>query len=283
MYECFQESTTPVFTLKATGLLHKANKGDPTVDDWEANKTEFKSSYRAHVSRKGWQASKYQKQKVEALKAHVKSLQKTTVDDFSKTGEAKPPHADNEGSADMRECRHCGERKDKPKLVKTGGNAQPAVNANAAADPGRKTASKDGDPQTKKVVDCKLQCWNKGEKALLTAERVKGKGETTAPKAAGTLASADNDTGATLRFVSGFMAKRSMPSKCDVHDYCGVYKIVVPKSESHSETRLHLINKCKTALVGLQCKCEKKFNEASVWTMVTYKEIGSLKDQAGHP
>lgn len=295
VYECFQESTTPVFALEATGLLHKASKGDPTVEDWEANESGHKSSYRALITRKGWQASKYHQEKVEvqALQAQVNSLLKTMADDFSKTGEAKPPHADNGGSADARECYHCGEHKDKPKVVKAGANAQPAANANAATDPGRKTAPKDGEPHTKKVdgVDCKVWCdtckrWNKGEKAHLTAEHVKEKGKMTAPKAAGALAADDdNDAGATLRFVSGIMAKRSMPSKRDVHDYCGDYMIVVPKGERHSETPLHLASKCRKDLVGLQCKCEKKRDEACEWTQtqVTYTKIGSLKDQAGHP
>ncbi len=337
VYECIQESTTP-------GLLHKESKGNPKVDDWEANVSKPKLSYRALVNRKGWQASKHHEEKadVQAMQAMISTLQQTV----KSLGSSKQSGS-GIGGTDPRMCYHCGKKghvkpncpdKNKPKAGSaegSGGSTTPSSGTTAPAanrvapkegEPhtkkdsdgaktkwcgtcnrwwkgetahlteehvkgkGRTMATQDGELHTKKVdgVDCKwcdtCKQWNKGEKAHLTEEHVKGKGKTTAPQAAGAFTTIDdNDTGAALRLVSGFMDKRSMLFKCDERHYCGNCMIVVPRGERCTETPLHLANEGKWALVGLQCKCGEKCDKANEWIQITYKKIGFLKDQAGHP
>jgi hypothetical protein len=301
VYECFQGCSTPVFAMEATTMCFKATKGDPTVDDWEQGVSELKSTYRSLVTRKCWEAAKHHKEKVEAqaMQAQIKTLQKT-VSDFSKP---KEKTAGSGGSGvDTRECYHCGKKghikpncpdKDKPKVKAagqgggSGGEAKDQSNSS-----GRKTPPKEGEAHTKTVDGevskwcgtCKR--WSKGEKAHLTEEHVKGKGKAAAPKAAGALAAAEetgNDTGATLRLVSGYMAKIGQPLKRDSHVYCTECRGCVCNDGHHDQTFAHQEAKLRSIASGLQSQVQSKMEDVSGWMTIVRKKgvSGSLKDQAG--
>jgi hypothetical protein len=300
-YECFQDCTTPMFNLEATALYAKASKGDTSVDDWEANIMELKTTYRACVSRKGWNATKYQKEKAEAqaLQAQVKTLTKSLADMTKKGG--KTPTGNSGKGSDDRVCFHCQKKghikpncpdKDKPKVTK---GEQPAAKggtsgAAAGAANERKTPPKEGEAHTKtEGADTLKWCgtckrWNKGEKAHLTAEHVKGKGKSTGSQAAGALAAADDtyDTGASLRLVSGYMAKIGQPVKLGSLTYCGECNKTVGNGGQHKVSFEHQSSKVHSFLKGMQCECEHKCERACEWITVTRKRCKeSLKDQAG--
>ena len=184
VYECFLGSSTPIFDSDVVLVYNKADRGEGTVDDWDKHVSEFKARYRTLKIKKMWEAEKHHKEKVEiqALKATVKRLEKKSTDvATAKTGG---------GSKDVRKCYHCGKDghikpncpdKDKPKVA--GAGAPAAAASGTPAGFSRKTAPKDGEAHTKNAEGeawkwcgtCKR--WNKGEKAHLTDDHVKGKGK----------------------------------------------------------------------------------------------------------
>ena len=239
VYECFQESTTPVFALEATELLRKANKGDRTVSDWEQSITELKSSYRSLVTRSQWNAKKSHKEQteVQAMQATINTLQKTVADMAGGRSNGK-----SGGGADTRKCFNCGKEGHLKADCKAKKDTTTGDKGGAATDGfDRKLAPNDGEPETKTVSGevhkwcgtCKR--WSKGDKAHLTDEHVKGKGKTTPAAAAGGLAAAEddgNDASGTLRLVSGYMAKIGKPRKKGSMYMCRVCKCLV----SHEDT-----------------------------------------------
>ena len=304
VYECFQESTTPVFALEATELLRKANKGDRTVDDWEAAITELKSSYRSLVTRSQWNAKKTHKEKteVQAMQATIKTLQKTVTDMSKKGGKSADGKA---GGAETRKCFNCGKEghlKADCKQLKgsTKGKSGKDGKKDGAPTDGfdRKLAPKDGDPETKTVSGeaykwcgtCKR--WSKGEKAHLTDEHVKGKGKTPTTTAAGGLAAAEedsNDSSATLRLVSGYMAKIGKPRKKGSCYMCKVCDCLVPHEieGEHKRSLKHRDQEYALQVAKLEEHVARKASEAGDWISVaarkTKRAAESLKDQAGHP
>jgi hypothetical protein len=298
IFECYQGCSTASFALEVTLLYLKASKGDPSVDDWEAAVSELKASYRALITRKGWEAEKHHKEKAEAqaMHARVTKLEKASTDG------TKTPASPAAGGADTRACYHCGKKghikpncpdKDKPKVAGTGaGSASGTATAGSETSNGldRKKAPADGEPHTKNDSEglmhkwcgtCKR--WNSGEKAHLTEEHVKGKGKVaTAPNAAGALAVAEEDTndiGGTLRLVSGYMAKMGRTRKHSAFTYCEVCDQVAHCDPCHSDTYNHKQATLQAILGEALCDCVRSAKEDG-WVVVKNKS-GPLKDQAG--
>lgn len=310
VYECFQESTTPVFALEATELLRKANKGDRTVDDWEQAITELKSSYRSLVTRSQWNAKKNHKEKteVQAMQATIKTLQKTVTDmTVKKQGGKSNGKA---GGAETRKCFNCGKEghlkadcKQKKDSKQSGGHDGGKKDGAPTDGFDRKLAPKDGDPETKTVSGevhkwcgiCKR--WSKGDKAHLTDEHVKGKGKSPTAAVGGLAAAEDdgNDATATLRLVSGYMAKIGKPRKKGSCYMCKVCECLVPHEETnHRFTLAHRDAEDRLQLAQLEAHVARKREEARKmlvevgdWAVVTSHKAKqasrSLKDQAGHP
>ena len=309
VYECFQECSTPVFAAAVTELLRKADKKDRSVEDWEAEITDLKSSYRNQVARNQWIAKKNHKEKteVQAMQATIKTLQKTVTD---MAGKKQGGNSDAKSrGAETRECFNCGKKghlKADCRVKKDGksGGKDSGKKDGAPTDGfDRKLAPKDGDPETKTVSGevhkwcgtCKR--WSKGDKAHLTDEHVKGKGKTT-PAAAGGLAAAEDDSNegyGTLRLVSGYMAKIGKPRKKGSLYFCKVCKCLVSHEETnHQFTLTHRDKEDHIQLAILEAHVERKREEAKKmviqvgdWVVVTSRKAkkasGSLKDQAGHP
>ena len=304
VYECFQESTTPVFALEATELLRKANKGDRTVEDWEQAITELKSIYRSLVTRSIWNAKKTHKEKteVQAMQATIKTLQKTVTDMGKKQGGKSDWKA---GGAETRTCFNCGKEghlKADCKQGKKGKDSKKSGGKDGDKKDGaptdgfdRKLAPKDGDSETKTVSGevhkwcgtCKR--WSKGNKAHLTDEHIKGKGKTPAAAAGGLAAAEDdsNDATATLRLVSGYMAKIGKPRKKGSCYMCKVCECLVEHEDTeHHRGFTHRNKEDALQLAKLEEQVTRKLSEVGDWIVVASRKVkkatGSLKDQAGH-
>jgi hypothetical protein len=319
VYECYQHCSTSLFSLDVSNLLSKANKGDPSVDDWETEISKLKSTYRALITRQQWEAKKHHKEKVEvqALQATIKTLQKS-VAELGKRRDGKGSSNGKSGEADSRECFHCGKKghikpncpdKDKPKVVKTGSGGSGGTSATLPANGlDRKKGPKDGDPHTKKDKEgvhwkwcgtCKR--WSKGEKAHLTDEHVKGKGKADSPPAAaGGLAEVDpNDNSSTLRLVSGYMMAQLAPVTLTTEDtfFCEVCKSQVteegglPWYKGHKFTLAHRDEEERVQIAQVESIVSNKEPAAEEpgWTRVTGKGrkkarvSDPLKDSAGQP
>ena len=219
IYECFSCSSNSKFNFMVTEVQVKAGRRDPTVRDWDAHLIEFKAKYRELKARGLWDAEKlYKEKETSALKAAVEKLKQ------SSTGQSSGSKSDG------RECYHCGKKghikpncpdKDTPKdqLKKGGPSSTSAPNATPSA---KKTPPKEGESHTKSIEGashkwcstCKR--WNTGAKAHHTSEHVKGAGkkpeEAPAPPApaANALASANNESGPSLRLIGGYMASMAL-------------------------------------------------------------------------
>ena len=280
VYECFKGCTTSEFASEVTDFCKKSNKNDPTVADWEASVSELKSLYRTLVVRKEWDAEKHHKEKadVQAMQAMISTLQQTVKN----LGSSKQSGS-GDGGTDTRTCYHCGKKghvkpncpdKDKPKVGSAGGSggATPSSGTNAAGI--NRVAPKEGEPHTKMDSDgaetkwCgTCNRWWKGEKSHLTEEHVKGKGKGTPPSAAaattttvtGAYASADNDSGGTLRLVGGYMASIGKPLGHGELTFCPLCRRHVLKSEDHHHGISHAQEEIAQGL----------------WTVVTRKSRSS--------
>jgi hypothetical protein len=276
VYECYQDCSTPAFAMNATDYYNKATDNDPSVDDWEASISKFKAKYRSLITRKTWQAAKYQKEKVEAqaMQASIKTLLQKNSMSAGKSGAGKGTSAGGSTGTDTRECYHCGKvghikpdcpDKNKPKAsskkkgAQGGGGGGKSDTKSDGID--RKKAPADGEPHTKNDSSgvphkwcgtCKR--WSKGDAAHLTAEHVKGgKGKETAaaPTAAAVLAAADdsNDNGATFRLISGYVARLAQAEEA----YCDDCKCVIQdgdiaahlRSYEHQEAKIEALIELK--------------------------------------
>ena len=289
VYECFIGSSTSIFQSDVVLVYNQADRGDPAVKDWDKHVSEFKARYRTLKTKKMWEAEKHHKEKVEiqALKATVKRLEKKSSDGVA---------AKSGGGSDGRKCYHCGKEghikpncpdKDKPKVAGAGTPAPAASGASKGFS--RKTAPKEGEAHTKNAEGeawkwcgtCKR--WNKGEKAHSTDEHVKGKGKPAEAKAeannAVAAALASNDTGPSLRLVSGYMAGIGRTIKPSELEYCADCDYFHRGDEGHDTSYVHAKSKSKEALLGFQCNCA----DAGEWILQGPRKAKKhLKGFAGH-
>ena len=309
VYECYQDCSTPVFAMNATEYYNKATDNDPSVDDWEASISKFKAKYRSLITRKAWQASKYQKEKVEAqaMQASIKTLLQKNLTSVSKNGAGKGTSAGGATGADTRECFHCGKvghikpncpDKDKPKKKKGGTQGGGGGGNSDTKTDGidRKKAPSDGEPHTKNDSSgvlhkwcgtCKR--WSKGDSAHLTAEHVKGKGkDSRAPSAAAAvLAAADdsNDNGATFRLISGYMARLAQAEEA----YCDDCKCVIQdgdvaahrRSYEHQEAKIEALSELKEKKAGQNVAMTAEHIVEDPWIQVAAKERPRFKKPQG--
>ena len=294
VYEAFLGSSTMIFQSDVVHVYNQADRGDPAVADWQSQISMFKARYRTLKTKKMWEAEKHHKEKVEtqALKATVKRLEQKLGD--SKGGANKS----GKGGTDDRSCYHCGEKghikpncpkKDQPKVAGAGADKSKSGTGDAADKKdgvNRKTAPKEGEAHTKTVSGvawkwcgtCKR--WNTGEKAHSTDEHVKGKKAEGAPAAnnaaAGALAS--NDTGPSLRLVSGYMAQMGKPVNPSTLQYCADCDFFYKAEGDHNKTFDHARSTCADPLRGFQCKCQ----EAGEWIVHAPRKARELsKERAG--
>ena len=294
VYECFIGSSTQIFQSNVILVYNRADQGDPAVRNWDKHVAEFKSRYRTLKIKKMWEAEKHHKEKseIQALKATVKRLEKTsTIAAAPKTG----------GGTDTRKCYHCGKEghikpncpdKDKPKVA--GAGATPSAGTAPPSGFSRKTGPKEGEAHTKNAEGkawkwcrtCKQ--WNEGDKAHLTAEHVKGKGKPAEAKveannavAAGLAA---NDTGPSLRMVSGYLAKIGRTVAPKELQYCKPCDRFYKPDEDHTTSHEHAKSTAEDTVRNLQCNCE----DAGGWILqgpnkVTKKMSWALNVAAGRP
>ena len=287
VYECFIGSSTSIFQSDVILVYNRADRGDPTVRNWDTHVAEFKSRYRTLKTKKMWEAEKHHKEKseIQALKATVKRLEKTSTNSSAaKTG----------GGTDARKCYHCGKEghikpncpdKDKPKV--SGAGAAPAAPSSGFS---RKTGPKEGEAQTKNADGkawkwcgtCKR--WNEGEKAHLTAEHVKGKGKPAEAKAeennAVAAGLASNDTGPSLRLVSGYLASIGRTVAPKELQYCKPCDRFHQPDEGHATSHEHAKSTAEAAVRDLQCNCE----DAGEWILKGPRKLRwALNVKAGRP
>ena len=294
VYQCFLGSATQLFQGEVVLIFNRSDRNDPTdpgIRNWDARVADFKAQYRNLKTRKLWEADKYHKEKAEAqaLKATVAHLQQQLAG--TKTS----------GGTDSRTCFHCGKSghikpdcpdKDKPKAD---GAGAPGGAGTTTGGSSRKTAPKEGEPHTKTVDKevwkwcgvCKR--WNKGaDKAHLTEEHVKGKGKATegAPAANNAVAEvaepvvaalATNDTGPSLRLVSGYLSSIGRPVNPSKLTYCLECDYFVNTDDVHNKTIAHSCSKCEVSMRGVQ----RTIEEAAEWVVVKGRKVRALsKDLA---
>jgi hypothetical protein len=143
--------------------------------------------------------------------------------------------------------------------------------------------TKNAEGETWKWCGTCKQRWNKGEKAHLTDDHVKGKGKPAEAKAeannAVAAALAANSTGPSLRIVSGYMAACGRTIKPQTLQYCTLCNYFYRDDEGHETSFVHSKSTSEAALLGFECA----WIETGDWILQGPRKTKKpLKGSAGH-